>query len=88
MQWQGDSGGGRARKQLPPKVRSRTLIGTTPTQAGHEPANELAVLTVTGSASATDPEDLLRTPLAIPVPGHQPSDSSTAAAPVLATFLP
>jgi hypothetical protein len=30
---------------------SKTLIGTTTTQAGHEPANELAVLTVTGLAS-------------------------------------
>jgi len=45
--------------QLPPKL-SRTLIETTATQAGHEPANELAVLMVTGLASTTDPDNLLR----------------------------
>jgi len=42
------------------KSRSRTLIGPTATQAGHEPANELAVLIVTALASSTDPADLLR----------------------------
>jgi hypothetical protein len=48
--------GGRARKHLPPKVTLETMIGTTTTQAGHEPAKELAVLTVTGLASTTDPD--------------------------------
>ena len=41
------------------KVTLRTLIGTTTTRAGYEPAKELAVLTVTGLASTTDPDDLL-----------------------------
>jgi hypothetical protein len=35
------------------------LIGTKATEAGHEPANELAVLIVTGLARPTDPDDLL-----------------------------
>jgi hypothetical protein len=42
------------------RSRSRRLIGTTTTQACHEPAKELAVLTVTGLASTTDLDDLLR----------------------------
>jgi hypothetical protein len=52
--------GGRARRQSPPKVTLENVDRTTTTQAGHEPANELAVLTVTGLASTIDPDDLLR----------------------------
>ena len=61
MQQQGDSAtAAELASSCRRRSRSRTLIGTTTTQAGHEPANELAVLTVTGLASTTDPDDLLR----------------------------
>jgi hypothetical protein len=61
MKWQGDSATAAELASIcRRKSRSSTLIGTTTTQAGHEPAKELAVLTVTGLASTTDSDDLLR----------------------------
>jgi hypothetical protein len=61
MQQQGDSAtAAELASNCRRRSRSRTLIGTTTTQAGHEPANELAVPTVTGLASTTDPDNLFR----------------------------
>src|SRR4030095_11017873 len=61
MHWQGDCAtAAEPASSCRRRSRSRTLIGTTTTQACHEPAKELAVLTVTGLASTTDLDDLLR----------------------------
>jgi hypothetical protein len=61
MHWQGDCATAAApASSCRRRSRSRTLIGTTTTLACHEPAKELAVLTVTGLANTTDPDDLLR----------------------------
>jgi hypothetical protein len=61
MHWQGDyATAAEPASSCRRRSRSRTLIGTTTTLACHQPAKKLAVRTVTGLASITDPDDLLR----------------------------